>query len=130
MNTGLRKKSKLLSTSRHILDKHTRVDRKIIPLLNKKFADQINTTTISDNDLTVRQIIHNKPIFSTSWFDSYGNPQRDDVIELMTKSLLNVCLQKKELSNNIINTVMAGMVSLKKLLNLSENALQTNIPTL
>ena len=106
--TGLRKNDKrLLSTSRHILEKHTRVDRKIIPLLNQKFADQINTYAISAQDLLVRELIHKKPIFSTNWFDSDGLPLRDNVIDLMTKNILTVCLQEKELSSKVIDTILS-----------------------
>lgn len=125
--TGLRKNDKrLLSTSRHILEKHTRVDRKIIPLLNQKFADQINKSTISNDDLLVRELIHKKPIFSSKWFDSDGQPLRENVIDLMTKNLVTVCLQEKELSAKVIDTVLGWTVLSEQTVQLIRKCISDN----
>jgi hypothetical protein len=93
-----------------ILLKHTNVDRQLMPLLNQKFANQINNSKIDSTDVKLRNIVHNKPLFDLRWFDNNGNPRTDEVLSLMAQSLFKRCHQSGELSDRLFDLVASSYI--------------------
>ena len=102
-----RSDKRLFQTSNDILLKHTAVDRKLLPLLNNQFAAQINESHITDEDVRLRDLIHQKPILDQRWFDASGKANVDDIEILIIDRLVNLCKQNRSLANKMFDLVLS-----------------------
>ena len=104
---GVKKTDKrLYQSSNDILLKHTAVDRKLLPLLNAKFAHQINNSSISEEDVSLRQLIHHKPILDQRWFDVNGTPVVEDIEKLIVDRIVKCSQRAKSLANKMFDIVL------------------------
>ena len=76
----------VIDTCKDILVKHSRVDIKLTPYLNKFFAQQVNSAKISKREIEVRNAIHSQHLFAQKWFRD-ATFSRLDVVNLVSLSL-------------------------------------------
>ena len=84
---GKKGDSRLLEHCLSVLNKHTSVDRKLIPYLNKKFSHLVNSSSITQQDLLVRKLFHSSPLFDYRWFKLDGSVKSPKVYELVVNSI-------------------------------------------
>ena len=65
--------SRVLNNCRNILEKHCSADLRLYPLLNKKFAQQVNRCQLTDSEVEVRNLIHRKPLSQQNGSKSLGS---------------------------------------------------------
>ena len=83
---------------------HSRVDNKLLPFINKAFAQQVNSARIPMRDIEVRNAIHHQNLFAPKWFHD-STFDRQDVVNLFAKSLEQRCQQFKSIDSDILQTV-------------------------
>ena len=98
---------RLFESSKDILLKHTVIDRKLLPLLNSKFAQQINGSSISEEEVSLRQLIHQKPILDQRWFDSSGKPVVEDIEKLVVDRIVKCSKRAHSLANKMFDMVLS-----------------------
>ena len=66
---GVKRNDKfVIDHCKEILHKHSKADLRLYPIMNKKFADQINKFSISQEDLHVRYLIHKQQLINPNYF--------------------------------------------------------------
>ena len=98
---------RLFESSKDILLKHTVIDRKLLPLLNSKFAQQINCSSISEEEVSLRHLIHQKPILDQRWFDSSGKPVVEDIEKLVVDRIVKCSKRAHSLANKMFDMVLS-----------------------
>ena len=96
----------VIKSASDVLHKHTCVDRKLLPFINKKFAQQINDSKISEEDVLIRQLIHKQPLFKQSWFDPHGNPLDGNIHKQMSERIMKVCIKAESLGDRVFETIL------------------------
>ena len=86
-----------------VLKRHSAVDRKLFPLLNNKFAEQVNALHIDTKEIIARKALHSSPILLIKWFTMPEKFSAQQVASLATANLNRVCQQYPELSANILD---------------------------
>lgn len=94
----------VIDSCKDVLLKHSRVDNKLLPFLNKAFAKQVNSAKIDKRDIEVRNAIHHQHLFAQKWFRD-STFDRNHVVNLVAKSLEQRCQQFKFIDSDILQTV-------------------------
>ncbi len=99
------KDRRLTDNCRAVLQEHSSEDLKLWPYLESRFVDQVNRCNIDKEEVLIRKIIHEKPLFMSRWFK---NKQHDHaaILIAMARSLAKRARQAGELGDKVIETVL------------------------
>ena len=104
---GNKNDKRLLEHCKHILHKHTAIDRKLLPHLNHKFSSQVNTASITTESVAVRKLIHSSPLFDSRWFNVDGSVKSDKVFKLVQDSIVDRYMVAGELGDHFLNVILS-----------------------
>lgn len=93
----------IIDRCKDILIKHSQADLKLLPYLHSAFAKQVNSVSIDEKEVSVRNAIHQERLFMPKWF-SFDRFTREDVIRLISESLENLCRKNSSLDSDILST--------------------------
>ena len=100
----------LIDNCKNILMQHTEADRALFPIMNRIFANQVNSCSIDDKQVLVRELIHKSPLFKAKWFLKEYNSDEVRLVAHISESIYNLCFVNKSFSQEIIDTILSWHV--------------------
>ena len=97
-----------------ILHKHSDVDRKLFPDINKRFALQVNNFHIDSKEIAVRQAMHSSALLLVKWFTLSEKYSEQSVAKLAATSLNIAFSRHPELAQDMLDLLLQWNVLTKQ----------------